>query len=215
MSTITDETALATAIAEAGLTDVEAELVNRILEDTDASAEEAIASALAMREAEAAPPATTTGEAESAEPTVKQLKDLDKENTRHVETVHRIMGSFVAGFVACEKCDTLGLEPPGPKPRSHDFFQACATCNGYGQVLTGSLEAQFSSINCPDCGGRGYLEMLVDNTPAAELVKQLRAQRATAPQVDLAAPPVLPAAAPAHEVSFGRPAWMGDPTVGQ
>lgn len=214
MSTLTDTAELEAAIAEAELTDTEAELVKRLVADEELAPDEAIAAAIATREAEPTPPPAANGETEGEEPSAKQLRELAKENERHVASVHRIMGGFVEGFEPCEKCDTLGLEPPGPKPRAHSFFKACDTCNGYGQVLTGSLEAQYSAVNCPDCAGRGYLEAMVDNTPAVEVVKQLRAQRAAAPQpLEPVQPPVPPTGGGA-DVTYGRPTWMGDPGLG-
>jgi DNA-directed RNA polymerase subunit RPC12/RpoP len=215
MSTVTEIAELEAAITEAELTDDEAELVKRLVGEEQLAPDEAIAAAIATREEQPPPPAPPGPEPEGDEPSAKQLRDLAKENDRHVEAVRKIMGGFVEGFVGCEKCDTIGLEPPGPKPRSHDFYQACATCNGFGQVLTGSLEAQYAAIACPDCGGRGFLEAMVDNTPAAELVKQLRAQRAAAPAAPELVQPIVPQAPAGGEVTFGRPTWMGDPQLGQ
>jgi hypothetical protein len=215
MSTVIDQQELEGAIAAAELDDDEARSVTAMVVEGAGTIEEAVAAALAARTATVTPPAAKTVDPAGDEPTPRQLKELEKENTRHVEAVIDLMGAFVDGFVPCSTCDTMGLEPPQPPAKTHDFFRACATCNGYGQVLTGSLEQQFASIACPDCGGRGYLEMLVDNTPAVELIKQLRAQRATAQVLDPAQPPPAPAPAPALDVGFGRPAWMGDPTVGQ
>lgn len=215
MSTVINQEELETAIAAAELDDDETRMVTAMVVEGAGTIEEAVAAALAARMM-TPPPAETTGPpVTSEEPTRTQIRDLVKENERHDDAVHDIMGGFVEGFVACDKCDGLGLEPPAPPVKTHEFFRACGTCNGYGSVLTGSLEDQYRGIGCPDCGGRGYLEMLVDNTPAVELVKQLRAQRATTQPVDLAAPPAAPLTAPPLDVGFGRPAWMGDPTVGQ
>lgn len=215
MSTITNEDELAQAMGAAELTDAERELVVKTMEETEASGEEAIAAALMLRSAAVADALEAVAPPPQGEPTAKQLKELDKANERHVAAVRGIMGAFVDDFVPCAKCDSMGLEPAAPQPKAHDFFRACGTCNGYGRVLTGSLDEQNADVACPDCGGRGYLEMLLDNTPAVELVKQLRAQRATVQQGDLAPPVAAPQPAPALDVGFGRPAWMGDPTVGQ
>lgn len=215
MTAVIDEKELDAAIAAAELDDEEKAVVTRMVVEGLATIDEAVAAALVDRTADDAPPAPPIGESESGEPTPKQLKELDRENGRHVEAVQDIMGAFVAGFVPCEKCETLGLEPPGPKPKTHEFYVACGTCNGFGRVLTGSLDQGNADVACPDCGGRGYLELMLDNTPAAELVKQLRAQRAATPlPVDVHTPAAPPATAPV-QADFGRPAWMGDPTVGQ
>lgn len=214
MSTLTDTAELEAAIAEAELTDEEGELVKRLVVEEQLAPDEAIAAAIATRDEQPQPPAPPAGEPEGEEPSSKQLRELVKENERHVAAVSKIMGGFVDGFEPCEKCDTLGLQPPGPKPRTHSFFKACETCAGFGQVLTGSLEAQYQAVACPDCGGRGYLEAMVDNTPAVEVVKQLREQRAAAPR-PLEPVALAPVVEPAGgEVTFGRPSWMGDPGLG-
>lgn len=215
MSTVIDQQELEGAIAAAELDEDEARIVTAMVVEGAGTIEEAVAAALAARTATVTPPAETIAVQADGEPSPRQLKELDRENGRHVEAVRDIMGAFVAGFVACEKCETLGLEPPGPKPKTHEFYVACGTCNGFGRVLTGSLDQGNADVACPDCGGRGYLELMLDNTPAAELVKQLRAQRAaTTLSVDVQQPAAPPAIAPV-QADFGRPAWMGDSTIGQ
>lgn len=166
--------------------------------------------------AEGAPTAPPEDDAAAGleEPTPAMLKKLAKEVERHDATVRRIMGSFVEGYTPCSTCDGIGLEQPGPKPLPHPFFAACKTCAGYGQVLTGSLEEQYRGIKCPDCAGRGYLELLIDNTPAVDLVEQWREQRRSAPLVP--PPVVLEQTQEGSEprLEMGRPAWMGDPAIG-
>lgn len=170
-------------------------------------------------EEQAAPPVPVTGSDDPAagldEPSPAMLKRLSKEVERHDATVRKIMGSFVEGLEPCSTCNGIGLEQPGPKPLEHAFFTACPTCAGFGRVLTGSLEEQYAGVACPDCGGRGYLEAMMDNTPAVEIVQQVREQRrlAQAPP-----PPVAietNGGGNAGELSMGRPAWMGDPNLGQ
>jgi DNA-directed RNA polymerase subunit RPC12/RpoP len=215
MTTVIDQEELDAAIAAAELDDEERAVVTRMVVEGLATIDEAVAAALVNRDANTAALMPPSEEPAEGEPTPRQLRELDKENGRHVEAVKDIMGAFVAGFVPCEKCETLGLEPPGPKPKTHEFYVACGTCNGFGRVLTGSLDQGNADVACPDCGGRGYLELMLDNTPAAELVKQLRAQRATATlPVDVQQPPA-PAATQPVQADFGRPAWMGDPALGQ
>ena len=161
-------------------------------------------------------PATPPAQAstELAEPTPAMLKRLAAETDRHLANVAKIMGGFVDGFVICDKCDALGLTEPAPPARTHEFYAACQTCNGYGQVLTGSLEQQYAAVACPDCLGRGYLEALLDNTPATAIVAEVREQRRTAVQQPVAVVQIPTPAAPAGELEYGRPAWMGDPSVG-
>jgi hypothetical protein len=155
---------------------------------------------------------------QAMEPTREQLRELDVENERHEQAVHEIMGEFVAGFGACEACAGSGMVPPGPEPQAHPWYKACATCEGFGQVLTGSLREPNNAVDCPQCAGRGYLEA-VDSagTPLAELAKQrggntapIVAPVADLPAVDGASPP----AAELEPAGFGTPAWMGNPNIG-
>lgn len=213
--TVAEVAELEGKIGEAELTDEEAALVKRLVAEEELAPDEAIAAALATREQETPPAPKAEPPIEGDEPTTKQLRDLTRENERHVGKVREIMGGFVEGFEPCEKCDTIGLQSPGPKPRAHAFYKACETCAGFGQVLTGSLEAQYAAIACPDCGGRGFLEAMLDNTPAVEVVKQLREQRAAAPAATELAPQLVQPTGAGGEVSYGRPTWMGDPQLGQ
>lgn len=214
MSTIVDDEQLDRAMAEAELTGEERELVKQTLEDSDLSAEEAIGAVLATRSAEPEQPAAPRAEPLASEPSEKQLRELDRENERHVTKVRTIMGHFAEGLEECDKCGAMGLIEPGPEPKSHPFYIPCPTCNAFGQVLTGSHVQEHAGVSCPDCAGRGYLEAMVDNTPATELIERIRL---TAPPV---APPEQPLEQPAPaangggQLTHGRPAWMGDPSVG-
>jgi hypothetical protein len=215
MSTITREAELEAAIAEAELTDEEAELAKGAVAE-GLSIADAIAAVLIEREPAPAPPAEQPGEL--GEPSDKQLRALDAEQARHEKRVHEIMGGHVAGFVTCEACAGVGLvppEPPGPELKEHEWFQTCETCNGYGKVKTGSLSAEHALRNCPGCGGRGYLEAI--DASGAALAGDGNAAQAP-PPLELAAPPAVepaPGNGGAPELRFGRPSWMGDPTLGQ
>lgn len=176
--------------------------------------EKAAAEELARREQEAVKPAHEA----SGEPSKRQLAALDKELVRHEAAIHDAMGEFVAGFVACEACSGVGLVPPGPTPRPHAWFKTCPTCVGFGQVLTGSLSPGSEAVACPDCAGRGYLEAVdPSGTSLAELAKTGVAP-SSAPSngaggVELGGAQE-PQAAGEQPLKFGRPAWMGDPTIG-
>lgn len=162
-----------------------------------------------------APKAKPTDDAADglSEPTPSMLKALQKASENYEKAVRGIMGSFVAGFVNCEDCGGLGLVEPAPRPKPHPFFRECPTCVGYGKVLTGAREELTGSRDCPDCAGRGYLEAMLDNTPAVELVERMREQiRAT--QVQTLAVPIPPIeGGSTAELTFSRPAWMGDAAV--
>lgn len=214
MSTIKERADVEAAIAEADLDDATTERVQELLAE-GSPIEDAIRLAIEERDQ---PSVDSHGEHDPAEgleePTGHMLAALDQAKFDHVKHVHEIMGGFVEGFETCDKCVGLGLVPPAPPVRGHEFFKACATCNGYGQLMTGSLSEQHAAIECVDCGGRGFLERMVDFTPASELVKQLREQRAATTIPDVTAPPPALVADTAAGDGFGRPSWMGDPAIG-
>lgn len=213
MSAATELADLEAAITEAELTDEQAARVRELVGGgaTLADAFEQLAAEQAPPEPEPTP--EPPPEPPAGEPTDKQLRDLDRENERHAESVRRIMGAFAVGLEPCRECGGLGFGAPGPKPQPHDFFQTCETCAGFGQVLTGSLRAGQEARDCPACMGRGYLEQL---DPAGA---PLAPQPGTPP-----APIVTPAPAqleptgngeqPTTAPRFGVPSWMGDPAIG-
>lgn len=214
MTSIKERADVEAAIAEADLDDATAERVQELLAE-GSPIEDAIRLAIEERDR---PSVESHGEHDPAAgleaPTPQMLGALDDAKVQHVQHVHAIMGGFVEGFEPCDKCDALGLVPPAPPARGHEFFKPCPTCNGYGQLMTGSLSEQYAAIECVDCGSRGYLERMVDFTPASELVKQLREQRAAVTIPDVAAPPAALVADTSAGDGFGRPSWMGDPGIG-
>lgn len=215
MSTITATAELEAAIAEAELTDEEAERAKAIAAEGLAP-DEAVAAVVAEREpAEPPTPTPTPPEPESGEPTDKQLASLDREQERHEKRVREIMGGFVAGFEPCDKCSGVGLTSPGPTAQTNENFKACDTCEGFGLVLTGSLRPGQESRDCPTCLGRGYLERLTEQ--GASVAPQ--PGTVAAPLAVVPSPPLEPAPAengatqPAER--FGVPTWMGDPSLGR
>lgn len=206
---------LETTIAAHDLSEEHADRVRELVEEGTPILD-AIKRAGEEQHAEPAPaPPSDDPTAALAEPSEAMLKALGREVDRHEKSVRKIMGVFVEGFTPCSTCDGLGLEQPGPKPRTHPFFAACETCSGFGKVLTGSLEEQYTGVTCPDCGGRGYLEAMMDNTPAVEIVNQVREQRKL---MQAPTPPVVletPGEGGSGDVTMGRPSWMGDPALGQ
>jgi excinuclease UvrABC ATPase subunit len=214
MSNVAEMAQLEAAIAEAELTDEEGELVKQLVEKQELAIDEAVQAALQTREPEPEPGAGPAELEQLGEPTEKQLRDLERENERHLEKVKTIMGGFVQGFDACNECSGLGLTPPGPRPQSHEYFEACATCAGFGQVKTGSLRQGNEARDCPACKGRGYLEAIDQNGQA--LADAPAPVPVIAPPTALAPDQLAPAAPPAQttERRMGTPSWMGDPTIG-
>lgn len=215
MSTTEETTELETALREKELTPEEIVRVRELIAG-GGQIDAAIAFVVKEREEpepeeEEAQPPDELGE----EPSAKQLKALDAECVRHAKRVHEVMGEFVSGFVACEACDGHGLTPPGPpppRPQTHEWFKACETCQGFGEVLTGSIRDGQTSRDCPTCKGRGYLEAL-DGSGAA-LASQ---ESAVAAGIPAPPPPAEPPPASANGAAqtFGVPAWMGNPELGR
>lgn len=214
MSTATDIAELEAAIAENELEETAAERLRELLQE-GAELPQALEQVLAERDGAAPPPELPPpAEEPDGAPSDKQLRDLDRENDRHRDKVRTIMGGHVAGWEPCEKCDGLALQPPGPKPQTHEWFVACPTCQGFGEVYTGSSREGQQSRDCPACGGRGYLEALGQGgTPLAEGGTPI-GQEPAAPQAPQLEQTPAASLAPAAGLVFGRPAWMGDPNIG-
>jgi rubrerythrin len=123
---------------------------------------------------------------------------LEQEEKRHRKALEKALGPEATAR-PCERCEGMGFIPPwlattdddGPTFREHDQFQRCAACDGLGDVLTGSQRPGSELAGCPDCGARGFLEKIPAPAP---LITQ-------------------PAPGNGDAASYGRPTWMGDPTV--
>lgn len=215
MTTDTHNEELEAAIAEAELTDDEATQARELLAGGGQVA--AIAPfILSERGGGTGEPDEPIDQppAGAIEPTAKQLKALENELVRHEKRVHEVMGEFAAGMVTCEHCNGIGLaEPSEPEPelQPHEWFQPCATCDGIGVVLTGSKRPGNATVDCPACRGRGYLEALDANGNPLAAAPSLAAiphpeELAPAPAADNGA---------AAGLTFGVPAWMGDPNLGK
>lgn len=215
MSTATDIAELEAACAEAELTDLETEVVKGGVDEGVPLAE---AIALVKEARDNALEESAAGVNLGGEVTDEQLEQLDKAKGSHLRKVRTILGPLTDSLEECPTCDGMGLAPPGdpaPEPKAHPYFKACETCNALGQVLTGSKVGGNVFRNCPECGGRGYLEALdasgnaLAESPGAELT--LVPAIAPTP-AELEAGATAPTdAAP----RFGRPAWMGDPNIGK
>jgi len=93
----------------------------------------------------------------------------------------------------------VGFVLPGfAEKLPHDNFTRCTTCNGYGKVLTGSMNAGNEERDCPDprCNGLGYWQKPSPVTPQAPTLAQ-------------------PLPAPANGAGEWAPApsWLGDPNL--
>lgn len=100
----------------------------------------------AETEPEPAEPAEGEGEGEEeeeAEPTEGVTPDASGEP------------QIPAGYQLCGVCAGAGIIPDDVRP--DPTVQTCATCNGRGQVLTGSLVPDYVLQACPECQGRGHV----------------------------------------------------------
>lgn len=109
---------------------------------------------------------------------------------------------IVFGVEELESSQTPGIAgfvlPGFTEMKPHSDFTRCTTCNGYGDVLTGSMKAGDEKKPCPDprCKGRGFW------------------QKAGAPE------PVQPTYVPMPDATANgagewgeAPKWMGDPNL--
>ena len=100
----------------------------------------------------------------------------------------------------------IGFLLPGfTEQKSHSDYTRCQTCNGYGDVLTGSTKAGNETQPCPDprCKGRGYWQKASAPPPAPPT-----------PVAALTGPTAYdqPGANGAGEYAEA-PAWLGDPNL--
>lgn len=170
---------------------------------------------------------------------------LDKEGDRHTKAVARIMGDQMGDLVICPLCVTPGfvlVEPPSdfdpmqrlavlqamgegapPQLQHHPQLYRCETCDGWGDLETGSRKDTTAREGCPDCSGKGYRDRVQDQAmqdargpsaaagmPLALVPPPPGAQLGTGPTVTQGGYsfPLLPGAAPdAIGRIAGHPLW--------
>lgn len=183
----------------------------RLEQQRDAERAERARGATATVEPGDEPEAEPGDEEPEAEPDEQPEADEEpeaKSDEQRVAELDALMAGFEAGLR-----DVFGIEEelqPVPMDgavgymlpgalvlKDHEHYRRCATCNGHGQVLTGSLADGKQTADCPRCSGRGYLERLPES------------QQQTVPTNGNGDGEVDP------DAGFGVPAWMGDPAIGQ
>jgi hypothetical protein len=86
--------------------------------------------------------------------------ELDKANELYIKRVQRIVGKTVP-LNGCEKCQGMGFllgdEVPIPELVHPSNLTACEYCNGYGAVISGSLNPDHATVVCTKCSGLGYI----------------------------------------------------------
>lgn len=102
---------------------------------------------------------------------------LERETERHTKRVHEIVGASASDLLECPLCDDLipGFIMPTPDtperfPAVRQFMgdaqpaayqqdpntRTCVTCDGLGEVETGSKVQGQVTLVCTDCGGKGW-----------------------------------------------------------
>lgn len=190
MSNATRLVELEAAIAEAELTDDEAGMASELVGEGSPIAD-AIALVLADREGGDGRRTEKPPIPEAAPAFVVDDKKVEKEIERHLNRMAELLGPSAEQYEPCEECGAAGIRIPGPQMKANDKYRMCPTCDGYGQVLTGSKAASHVTANCPTCMGRGFQERVAEGqTPAAPIVQPVESGD-----------------------GFGTPTWMGDPEV--
>jgi hypothetical protein len=171
------------AIAEAGLSDAEAEYVKDRVEEGDAI-DDAVDNALAQRAPAEAPepqpwapdlvePQMTEQEAE------REFKKIEQAAQRYLKTAMPIAGRLGMPVEPCPLCTFPGLAMPRTalevtsdveeavlrligKHAPQEFketeqYHRCDKCDGWGEVLTGAQKEISRTAPCGPCGGKGYL----------------------------------------------------------
>lgn len=110
-----------------------------------------------------------------------QAKALQRRAQAYSKSIAELLGDDLSGWIPCPVCTPYfpGLHPPfaafGGAPAevvaacrviaglpaldnmAQDAYSArCSTCNGVGKTLTGSTVQGHESIQCRDCGGKGW-----------------------------------------------------------
>lgn len=112
-------------------------------------------------------------EPEAQGPSDAQLRDMERENTRHEKALAKITGPDWQLFNPCPHCGGVGFSPLDPDElaglRSDETTTRCPTCDGWGQLKTESRVPAEMERNCSQCGGTGTIVKLapVTLTPPA------------------------------------------------
>ena len=120
-----------------------------------------------------------------------QTKAIVSELGRHERAWAKLNGLEPEDLNACPTCEGVGFTmEPQPKIATAEYTRRCSTCNGYGEVLSGSLRQGNETVKCLTCQGMGYEdireaaqltqngEARVDLTPVAAVDPEVEALRA-------------------------------------
>ena len=96
-----------------------------------------------------------------------QAKAIVSELGRHERAWAKLNGVEPDELNVCPTCEGVGFTmEPQPQIKEAEYAERCMTCNGYGEVLSGSLRQGSQTVKCLACAGLGY----IDKRNPAELV---------------------------------------------
>jgi Zn ribbon nucleic-acid-binding protein len=202
MSTIAERIEAEAAAAEAEFPEPDEEL---------AEAEEHEAEPEPEPDPEPEPPSSVTTDSDLD-------KRLTSEASRHEKALAKAYGDQWDARIMCPLCEAEGFLLPWQEntmpPEQYEAVKilagdtgtpdyvpnpnwyACPTCNGYGDILTGSKRQGAELDQCPDCGGKGYRRKDFD---------------AAQPQWAGPPPPVVPISPQVATQSGAPDTWGRDP----
>ena len=97
-----------------------------------------------------------------------QAKAIVSELGRHERAWAKLNGVEPDGLNVCPTCEGVGFTmEPQPTIKEAEYAERCMTCNGYGEVLSGSLRQGSKTVKCLACAGLGY----IDTRSAADLTQ--------------------------------------------
>lgn len=95
------------------------------------------------------------------------LKAFEKENVRHADELHAIMGDDFDAMTACEHCSGVGFEARMPLKRDPTLV-ACDYCDARGFLLTPSLVEGKEVRQCAVCMGEGFVAKPYEPAPVQQ-----------------------------------------------
>lgn len=185
------------------------------------------------------------GDPSSFTVTEQLSKAIDAEGKRHERALAKALGEKWEDYELCLRClgdgfvlpipagqmpqeqwDNLMAQAgmaPGDQLKTATYAIVCSTCDGWGEIKTGSKSASQAVLPCKDCQGRGWFDSTdISHAPPAQPAAPAATQWAalgsvlnagTAPAVEDIAPPAgwATAGSPGAD-EYGR--WPGHPRYG-
>jgi DnaJ-class molecular chaperone len=101
-----------------------------------------------------------------------QLQKADSANRAYMRKLEGILGEDENRH-ECAACNGLGItwgEPEVPADLVHPTnYVMCTSCNGYGDVISGSKNPDYAMVICTDCQRKGYTITSAQPAPVSYL----------------------------------------------